>query len=72
MILDGGFVMKTVFLVYGENEETRPNVVGVSTSKENADKLIKELDEHFDGFFEYFLYEIPVNMIDPNGFMLFD
>ena len=60
--------MKTVFLIYGENEETRPNVVGVASSKENADKLIKELDEHFDGFFEYFVYEIPMNV----GFVLFD
>lgn len=64
--------MNNVFIIYGQNEETRPNVVGVASSKENADKLIEKLDEHFDGFFEYSVYEIPVDIINPNGFMLFE
>jgi hypothetical protein len=64
--------MKNVFLIYGHNDETRPNVVGVSSSDENASKLIEKLDKQFDGLFEYFVHEIPVDVIDQRGFSLFE
>jgi hypothetical protein len=64
--------MKTVFVIYGENEETRPNVLGIASSKEKADKLIEELDEIFDEIFEYFVHEIAVDILNPNGFALYE
>ena len=64
--------MKSVFIIYGENDETRPNIFGVASSKENADKLIVELEKHFDGSFEYWTHEIVVDVLNPDGLILFE
>lgn len=64
--------MKTVFVIYGENDETRPNVFGIASSEEKADKLVEELNEIFDGMYEYFVHEIAVDIPNPNGLILYE
>ena len=58
--------MDNVWTIWGENDETRTNLFAIATSEEQANVLIKELEEYWDETFEFTIKKVKTNCIANN------